>query len=343
MLALVAGTTSGPAPAQGGEQSCKGAPRKEALMSVADLLCAFAPEQRTLPAMLERQARLYGDRLLLVAGAARLSFDEMLMLAARFAGTLSAAGVRRGDRVALMSSNRVEFMQVYLGCAWLGAIVVPINIASRGPQLAHVLCDCGARLLIVEADSVRPRPCGQHRRQRSNGYGSSAMRPARRLVEAFPSPLCRHLGKRCLRPRSSLRRPRQSLHLGHDRPIKGRMLPACAVFLVGPQLRAPPRHSRRRRALHYAAAVSRQCARQLLSGAADRLDPGRRAALFGLALLGELIRARCAHHLPAGRHGPDPVVAGAVCRKSAPIASGALAPGYRLKCMPPSRNAPASA
>ena len=121
-------------------------------MSVADLLSAFAPEQRTLPAMLERQARLYGDRLLLVAGAARLRFDEMLMLAARFAGALSAAGVCRGDRVALMSSNRVEFMQVYLGCAWLGAIVVPINIASRGPQLTHVLGDCGARLLIVEAD-----------------------------------------------------------------------------------------------------------------------------------------------------------------------------------------------
>src|SRR5262249_22983520 len=69
-------------------------------------------------------------------------------------GTLAAAGVRRGDRVALMCPNRAEFMQVYLGCAWLGAIAVPINTASRGVQLAHVLCNCGARLLIIEADLI---------------------------------------------------------------------------------------------------------------------------------------------------------------------------------------------
>jgi crotonobetaine/carnitine-CoA ligase len=42
-------------------------------------------------------------------------------------------------------------MQVFLGCAWLGAIAVPINIASRGAQLQHVLTNCGARLLVIES------------------------------------------------------------------------------------------------------------------------------------------------------------------------------------------------
>jgi len=121
-------------------------------MSMADLEAAFPPEQRTLPAMLEHQARRYGSHPLLTAGKIRLSFDQARVMAARFAGTLAAAGVQRGDRVALMCSNRAEFMQVYLGCSWLGAIVVPINTASRGAQLAHVLGNCGARLLIVEAD-----------------------------------------------------------------------------------------------------------------------------------------------------------------------------------------------
>src|SRR5262249_1667898 len=96
----------------------------------------------------------YGDRPLLIAGPARLSFHEISTLAARFAGTLATAGIRRGDRVALMCSNRVEFVQVYLGCAWLGAIAVPINLASRGPQLAHMLGNSGARLLVMEADLV---------------------------------------------------------------------------------------------------------------------------------------------------------------------------------------------
>src|SRR5205085_1813132 len=40
---------------------------------------------------------------------------------------------------------------VYLGCAWLGAIVVPINTALRGLQLSHVLRNSRPALLVVEA------------------------------------------------------------------------------------------------------------------------------------------------------------------------------------------------
>ena len=50
-----------------------------------------------------------------------------------------------------MCGNRAEFIESFLGCAWLGAVAVPINTASRGPQLAHFLHNSGARLLIIEA------------------------------------------------------------------------------------------------------------------------------------------------------------------------------------------------
>ncbi len=46
-------------------------------------------------------------------------------------------------------------MQVYLGCAWLGVIVVPINTACKGPQLRHILTNSGARLLIIEDNLCR--------------------------------------------------------------------------------------------------------------------------------------------------------------------------------------------
>src|SRR5262245_3635740 len=121
-------------------------------MNIVDVLASFPPSERMLPAMLERQARRYGDRRLLSAGKISWSFEEARTTAARFAGTLAAAGVHPGDRVALMCSNRPEFMQVYLGCTWLGAIAVPINVASRGPQLQHLLANSGARLLTIEAE-----------------------------------------------------------------------------------------------------------------------------------------------------------------------------------------------
>jgi crotonobetaine/carnitine-CoA ligase len=50
-----------------------------------------------------------------------------------------------------MCENRIELLELILGCAWTGAIAVPINTASRGPQLEHILSNCGARLLVADA------------------------------------------------------------------------------------------------------------------------------------------------------------------------------------------------
>src|SRR5579862_4248825 len=124
-------------------------------MNADKILADFAPRERTLPEMLGRQARRYGDRQFFVAGGTNWSFAEAQATAARFAGTLAAAGIRPGDRVALLCGNRAELMQVYLGCGWLGAIAVPINTASRGPQLQHVLSNSGARLLAIEASFLQ--------------------------------------------------------------------------------------------------------------------------------------------------------------------------------------------
>ena len=79
------------------------------------------------------------------------SAKQAIEAAARRAGALAAEGVKRGDRVALLCSNRIEFMEVVLGCAWLGAIVVPINTASRGLPLQHILSNSAARLLVIES------------------------------------------------------------------------------------------------------------------------------------------------------------------------------------------------
>jgi carnitine-CoA ligase len=117
-----------------------------------ELPAAFAPAQRTLPALLLRQAERHGDKPLVSAGDIRWSYAEAATAAAAMAGTLRAAGIVAGDRVAIMSSNRIELIGLLLGCGWLGAVAVPINVASRGPQLQHVLANCGARLLAMEPE-----------------------------------------------------------------------------------------------------------------------------------------------------------------------------------------------
>jgi len=112
---------------------------------------SFAPADRTLPAMLTRQAERFAQKPLVTAGGTTWTYADTYEAAARCAGTLRSAGIEPGDRVAVICSNRIEFLEIVLGCAWLGAIAVPINVASRGPQLQHILSNCAARLLVMEA------------------------------------------------------------------------------------------------------------------------------------------------------------------------------------------------
>jgi crotonobetaine/carnitine-CoA ligase len=114
----------------------------------------FAPTDRTLPKMLDQQAGRHGHRRLFKTGTTEWTVSESRDIAARSAGSLAASGIRQGDRVALMCSNRAEFMQIFLGCAWLGAIIVPINVASKGAQLQHILSNSGAVLLVIEVEFV---------------------------------------------------------------------------------------------------------------------------------------------------------------------------------------------
>ena len=99
----------------------------------------FPPPERTVPRMLQRQAERHGQRRLVSIGGMTLTYAEACEAAAGYAATLAAAGIKPGDRVAIMCGNRAELLLTILGCGWLGAIAVPINVASRGAQLEHIL------------------------------------------------------------------------------------------------------------------------------------------------------------------------------------------------------------
>nr|WP_028217573.1 ATP-dependent acyl-CoA ligase [Paraburkholderia oxyphila] len=124
-----------------------------------DLGAALAAEMAqtaslTLPALLAARAQRDGEAALFSDRRTCWSGAQALEIAARRAGALAAHGIRRGDRVALLCTNRSEFMEIVLGCGWLGAVVVPINTASRGMQLEHILRNSGARLIVAETHLV---------------------------------------------------------------------------------------------------------------------------------------------------------------------------------------------
>ena len=73
------------------------------------------------------------------------------------AGFLTAAGLKSGDRVAILSGNRAELIEVVAGSLRSGIVPVPINPLLAPPEIAYILEDSGARCLFADRP-VEPLP-----------------------------------------------------------------------------------------------------------------------------------------------------------------------------------------
>lgn len=111
---------------------------------------ALPAAERTLPMMLRHAAR-HGMRPLLRMPGGAWSHEDVADVAARRATPLAEAGVAFGDRVALVCGNRMELLETFVGCGWLGAVAVPIDTAATAAEIEDCLADSGARLLVIES------------------------------------------------------------------------------------------------------------------------------------------------------------------------------------------------
>ncbi|ALE91713.1 hypothetical protein AOC05_04110 [Arthrobacter alpinus] len=78
-----------------------------------------------------------------------ISFGALEMLSAKVAGLLASRGVKRGDRVALISPNLPQMPAIYYGILRYGAIVVPLNPLLKSREVAYHLTDSGATLAFA--------------------------------------------------------------------------------------------------------------------------------------------------------------------------------------------------
>src|SRR5262249_11260864 len=83
-----------------------------------------------------------------------LTFAQAADWSATLAGGLTAAGVGRGDRVAMVSANRPEMVVLWLACLRLGAVFCPLNVGFTGRQLAHVLGRATPGLIVAGAEAT---------------------------------------------------------------------------------------------------------------------------------------------------------------------------------------------
>ncbi len=81
-----------------------------------------------------------------------LGFAALDERVSRLARWLADRGVDKGDRVALLLPNGLEFVEAFFACGRLGAICVPVNFRLVADEIAYILRSSGARVLLTHAD-----------------------------------------------------------------------------------------------------------------------------------------------------------------------------------------------
>lgn len=103
-----------------------------------------------LSQVINHHAVRFRDHPAITTDDGQLTYRDLHHRSQECAGALRALGVGRGDVVAVLLYNRVEFIELMLGCAQVGAIFMPLNWRLAGPELDYVINHAGVRLIVSE-------------------------------------------------------------------------------------------------------------------------------------------------------------------------------------------------
>lgn len=106
--------------------------------------------RHTIGELLRRSAARLPDKTAIVYGQVRQTYAELDTVVNRTANALTERGVRKGERIALLSHNSHGFVVAHFALARLGAILVPINFMLGPAEVAYILAHSGASGMIVE-------------------------------------------------------------------------------------------------------------------------------------------------------------------------------------------------
>lgn len=114
-------------------------------------------------------ARRWPAHLALTQGEASFDYADLHARVQSFAAGLRGAGLQRGERVAVYLDKRVETVVACFGAAAAGCVFVPVNPLLKPEQVAYILRDCSAGLLVSSdqrwpllADALRSCPELRH-------------------------------------------------------------------------------------------------------------------------------------------------------------------------------------
>jgi acyl-CoA synthetase (AMP-forming)/AMP-acid ligase II len=104
----------------------------------------------TLGDILRNNAYKFPDEAAYVHGDRVVTFGDHCDRANRLASALYRLGLRRQDRVSILSQNTLEFMEVFGACELAGYIAATVNFRLAPPEMLYILTDSAPRVLIFD-------------------------------------------------------------------------------------------------------------------------------------------------------------------------------------------------
>ena len=98
---------------------------------------------------LDETTSKYPDQLAVIMDERKMTYTEVATAAKRVANALTAKGIGKGDKVALMIPNTPHFPIIYYGILQTGAVVVPVNVLYQKEEIQHYLDDSEATVLFA--------------------------------------------------------------------------------------------------------------------------------------------------------------------------------------------------
>jgi len=95
------------------------------------------------------------DAVALEDDCRRVTWGELEERTNAFGHGLEALGVKPGDHVALVASNRVEFVEALLGGMRAGMVVTPVKTSWTAAEIEYVLRDAGSRVVVTDVEAAR--------------------------------------------------------------------------------------------------------------------------------------------------------------------------------------------
>jgi fatty-acyl-CoA synthase len=115
-----------------------------------------------LAGLLERRARISGERAAVTFGGHTATFAEVQEQVRRLAQVLADGGVGKGDRVAYLGPNHPAILDALFAAANLGAVLVPLNFRFAGPELTYAIAHSDVHTVLADSahtaviDGLRP-------------------------------------------------------------------------------------------------------------------------------------------------------------------------------------------